>query len=491
MKTFRIIFPGLFVAQIIATLQVYISDIGLYRSLDAIKSAGYFTVPNQHIASGLRELSTAFFGGIFFTLSVGAGISLLTLLAVWVWDRIFSRNRLLLIPFLIVWMWVLAKINNPEICPIVTSYFLVIPPIVFASTIRWMSMRAGGKTRLGEIACTVPLLLIALLWAFQMGSNLFLDIRDTLLLSNSFGTKINDLYYTYTLYPAEVFKTQEQKMLKTYRLRNARNTSSSKSLEKTLEGQDYLHVEGYAAADLIIEKEENGVLIFKNRGKAILMTSLEDFLLKPSIMLQEFSAKSDRYAFFRQFTFISILIGFPIILYIVTFALIHTVLRLFLDPKGSVIITSIICFSIGVVLLLPFFNDGKDVNAGNLDSVLESGHWRNRVAALKIIQQKGLDIAGFGNYRPMLTSQHVPERYWLAGALGVSRRPETYRDILGLLDDASPNVVCKAFDALGRRGDKSIVGEIMKRIETSDHWYEQWYAYKALRTLGWNQTKSG
>ena len=490
MKTFRIIFPGLFVAQIIATLQVYISDTGLYRTLDAIKSAGYFTVPNQHIVSSLRELSTAFFGGIFFTLSVGAGISLLTLLAAWVWDRIFSRNRLLLIPFLIVWMWVLAKINSQGICPIVTSYFLVIPPIVFASTIRWMSMRVGGKTRLGELACTAPLLLIALLWAFQMGSSLFLDIRDTLLLSNSFGTKINDLYYTYTLYPAEVFKTQEQKMLKTYRLENARNTSSSKALESTLEGHDYLNVEGYDDADLTIVEEEKGGLIFKNRGKAILMTSREDFLLKPSIVLKEFSAKSDRYAFFRQFTFFSILIAFPILLYVVTYALIHTVLHLFLDPKGSAIITSMICFSIGVALLLPFLSDGKSVSAGNLDSALESGKWRNRVAALKIIQQKRLDIAGLGDYRPMLTSQHVPERYWLAGALGFSRSPETYRDILVLLDDASLNVVCKAFNALGRRGDKRIVGEIMKRIETSDHWYEQWYAYKALRTLGWNQTKS-
>ncbi|MDD5723216.1 MAG: HEAT repeat domain-containing protein [Syntrophales bacterium] len=490
MKTFRIIFPGLFVAQIIATLQVYVSDIDLYRTLDGIKSAGYFTVPNQHIASGLRDMSTAFLGGIFFTLSVGAGISLLTLLAAWIWDRVFSRNRLLLVPFLILWTWVLVKTNSQGLCPVVTSYFLVIPPTVFASTIRWMPMRSGGKTLLGEVACTVPLVLIALLWAFQTGSsNLFLDIRDNLLLSNSFGTKINDFYYKYTLYPAEAFKTQEQKMLKTYSLENAGNTSLLKPLERELENHDYLNVEGCENVDLMVGEEENGVLIFRNRGEAILLTTLGDFLLKSSTVLKEFSVKSDRHAFFRQFTFFSILIGFPIILYIVTYALIHTVLHVFLDPKGSAIITSAICFSIGVALLLPFFSDGKAVNAGNLNNAVESGHWRYRVEALKIIQQKGLDVAGFEYYKQMLTSQHVPERYWLAGALGFSRGPETYRDIFILLDDSSPNVVCKAFEALGRRGDKSIVREIMKRIEASDHWYEQWYAYKALRALGWNQTK--
>jgi len=30
----------------------------------------------------------------------------------------------------------------------------------------------------------------------------------------------------------------------------------------------------------------------------------------------------------------------------------------------------------------------------------------------------------------------------------------------------------------------------LKRIETSDDWYNQWYAYRALRNLGWKQSKS-
>ncbi|HOO90716.1 MAG TPA: HEAT repeat domain-containing protein [Syntrophales bacterium] len=487
MKTFRIILPGLLVAQIIATLQVYISDIHLSLSLDAIKSAGYFAVPNQYIVSGLRELSTAFFGGMFFTFSAGVGISLLAFLAAWVWDRIFSRNKLLLIPFLVLWIWVIAEVNSHGVCLIVSSYFFVIPPIVFTVFMRRIS---GEKAPFKEAACSIPLLLLALLWTLQMGTSPFQGIRDVYLLSNSFGAKINDFYYAYTLYPAEVFKTQEQKMLKTYRLENASGISFMQSLERTLEGRDYLYVEGYDDVDLTIKDEGNGTLLFKDRGKTILTTSLEDFLLKPSAVLQEFSAKTDRYAFFRQFTFFSILMAFPILLYIVTYTVIHRIFRLFLDTRDSVIITSIICFFIGVAFLLPLVGIGKNVNTGNLSSAMESGQWRNRVAALKTIQQKRLDISAFGNYRPMLTSQYAAERYWLADALGYSRKPEAYRDLLVLLDDPSPNVVCKAFEALGRRGDRHVVPEIMKRIEASDHWYEQWYAYKTLRTLGWKQTRS-
>jgi HEAT repeat protein len=60
---------------------------------------------------------------------------------------------------------------------------------------------------------------------------------------------------------------------------------------------------------------------------------------------------------------------------------------------------------------------------------------------------------------------------------------------LALLDDPCPNVVSTAFYAIGQRRDKRAINEIIKRIEVSDDWYNQWYAYKALRNLGWKQTK--
>jgi len=87
-------------------------------------------------------------------------------------------------------------------------------------------------------------------------------------------------------------------------------------------------------------------------------------------------------------------------------------------------------------------------------------------------------------------SPHIAERYWLARALGVSRQSETYDDLIAFLDDPSPNVVSMAFYALGKRGDRRAIKEIMTRIEASDNWYNQWYAYKALRKLGWKQNRS-
>jgi HEAT repeat protein len=101
-----------------------------------------------------------------------------------------------------------------------------------------------------------------------------------------------------------------------------------------------------------------------------------------------------------------------------------------------------------------------------------------------------MEVADFQAYKGMLASPYIPERYWLVRALGFSRKSETYKDLLAFLNDPHPNVVSMAFYALGRRRDRRAVKEIITRVTISDDWYNQWYAYKALRTLGWKQKRS-
>ena len=121
---------------------------------------------------------------------------------------------------------------------------------------------------------------------------------------------------------------------------------------------------------------------------------------------------------------------------------------------------------------------------------MESGRWQDRVAALKVVERKGIEIGDFRAYKKMLKSPHIPERYWLANAMGVSRKPETYSDLLSLLNDPNQNVVCKAFYALGERKNPDAIKEIIRRIDMSGDWYSQQYAYRALRELEWKQTGS-
>jgi hypothetical protein len=486
----KVVLLGLLTAQVLSTIQVYLSNADLYSKLRSISDAGYLAIPNQHVMDSLRALSPAFFGGIFFTLTVGASLSLVPFAVAWIWLRLLSRKRRFLIPFLLLWFGCLVYINRGGLCPMVTGYFLIIPPVVFAATYRWDPEQTKPKARLNGIMHIVPILLLALLWASQLGNDMFVDIRDNLLLSNPFGRKVNDFYYKYTFYPAEVFKPLADKTLKTCHLEPVKQRPTMQSLENTLRNHDYLNVGRHEAVDLGIAQEGED-LLFQNQGETVLRITPQDFLSRSGEVLRDFSSRIDIYGFFRRFTFLSLLVGFPVALYVILQTLICAASSLFLNPRPSSIIATVFCFLFGVLLLVPVhLSKAKKLDERNVSQALESDRWQDRVAALKIVQDEPIDVATFTTYQKMRHSPHVAERYWLARALGRSRKPEALDDLIAFLDDPNPNVASMAFYALGKQGDPRAVSEIMTRIEVSDSWYNQWYAYKALRNLGWKQTGS-
>ena len=510
--------PGLVVAQLIATLQVYASNADLHRTLLLLKEAGYLIVPNQHILPRLLSLKVAFWGGLFFTLSVGVFLTFLSWSAAWAWTRLFSRNRLFLFFCLLAGLISLVLINGQGFCLLITLYFLFIPVIVFLVAAK-LSPQGESSPRYQSLLLLVPILLLSLLWATQSDSRFFLSLRDKLLLSNSLGTKISDFYYEYAYYPAEVFKSLDQKLLKSCSIGSVERKPIQQALERTLIAYDYLPVDGTRhAADLVV-RESNGVLSFQRDGNTILQTNLQEFLASPGKRLHEFSQKSDTCSPFRSFTLFSLLVGLPLVLYALCFGLLFffiSFVRLSVSPqplvasgaaKGGLTspsirgrqgeggqripawIASLLCLVLGAAFFFYVHGSVKEESI-DLARALTSDHWEIRVSALKLIDQKKIEIGDFEAYPRLVKSSHVAERYWLVRALGSSRRTGTYRDLLTFLDDPNSGVVSMAFYALGQRKDSRAVPEILKRIETSDDWYNQWYAYRALRNLGWKQSRS-
>jgi hypothetical protein len=58
-----------------------------------------------------------------------------------------------------------------------------------------------------------------------------------------------------------------------------------------------------------------------------------------------------------------------------------------------------------------------------LSEALNATSWQQRVAALRRVVSQRLDIADFPAYRRMLATPNIPERYWLARALGGESTP--------------------------------------------------------------------
>ena len=129
-----IVLIGLLIAQILATIQVYLSNIDLHATLTAVDSAGYLSIPNKQAMGSLQEFRPAFFGGLFFSATIGAGISIGAMAAAWLWTRAFSSPKSILLIFVMIWAAILVLINSRGFNLIPTLYFLVIAPVVFALT---------------------------------------------------------------------------------------------------------------------------------------------------------------------------------------------------------------------------------------------------------------------------------------------------------------------------------------------------------------------
>ena len=485
---FSALLIGLALAQILATVHVYLSNRELYDSLMAIKDAGYLTIPGSHVMGRLQKIGPAFCGGLFFTFSIGAGISFFSLALAWIWHRLFYRKTFLLYFFLILWLGGLTALNFHGFKLFVTLYFLVIPPVVFVTAAKSISYLNDQNRHPYETIHMIPVIVLALFLAWQIDSRMFTDFRDIYLLSNPVGSKINKFYYKYTLYPAEVLKSLNQKMLKTGMI-EGKKTVVTRTLENILLNYDYIPIKRNIDADLKIVSIEDD-FIFKNHDSPVLRISSKKFFAAPHRAIMEFEQKSDTCALFRQITFLSLLTGFPLAVYVIVQGGISILFGFFFSLRTSSVIASALCFVLCIVFIFSFqLNRSRDISEKNLADALNSGRWQDRVAALKFIDENGLEIKQFQAYPGLLKSAYIAERYWFVRTLANSRNPETYRDLLSFLNDTHPNVFSMALNALGKRGNKDAIGRIMQVMETSDDWYHQWYAYKALRALGWRQTK--
>jgi hypothetical protein len=481
---------GLVLAQILATLQVYLSNAHLYDSLVAIRDAGFLPVPNHYIMDQLHNFRPAFYAGLFFTFSIGTGISFLSLASAWIWDRLLLRRRYFLYLLLMVWLAGLILLNFNGFNFLVTLYFLMIPPAVFTTALRGLNRLEAPDRRYNEIIHILPVVVLALLLSWQLDNRMFTDFRDIFLLSNPIGSAINRFYYKYTLYAAEAFKSLDQKMLKTCAIDSAENNTAAPLLEKLLADYDYIPIGSRHAVDLTIAFAGDD-FIFENHGKNVLRISSNAFFADPGKALKEFSQKNDAFVLFRRIAFWSLLTGFPLAIYVLMQGLITIVLGFYFDPRKSSVIASALCFLLCAILFFAFhLNRSREVPLSDLAEALNSSRWRTRVAALKTIEEQGLEIKRFQAYPRLLASANVAERYWFARTLANSRSPSTYRDLLTLLDDQQPNVLTMACYALGKRGNRQAVGSIINLIERTPDWYSQWYAYNALKALGWRQKKS-
>ena len=483
---------GLLSAQIVATAHVYLSNLDLLQATEAVMRSGYLAVPNALVTARLDSLSTAMAGGLFFTLSIGSGLSLITLVAVWIWDRVFQRRRQEAFLFLLAWLTALYLINGNGFNIVATIYLIVVPLVTAVAAILLLPVRTTLISPTGVLWPVSAALILTLIWSLVMDDHLFINIRDHLLLANRAGQSITDAYYDYTLFPAEAFKSLAQKQIHTCVLNDSLGRANYKRLERSMRSRDYLPVPGGYPADLTIDLDKDAArFTMSDNQHRVLTVSAQELFGHPEKVLQTFSDQKDRNRTFRKLTLICLLIGFPLVLYSFIFSLAVALPSLLFPVRLSAVIATIICITIGIVLLTPVYQGHTAANASkNPNANLASPSYATRIAALRRACQKKQDIVAEAAKHALETSPHIAERYWLARSLAYANGSQASAMLQRLAGDPASIVACQALWAMGERKSQALIPQIIDRINTTPGWYIQMYAYRALRTLGWVQPQS-
>lgn len=483
---------GLLSAQVVATVHVYLSNLDLLRTTETVMHAGYLAVPNGFVVHKLGSLATAMAGGLFFTLSIGAGLSLSTLVAVWLWDRAFQRRFKATFSCLFLWVCGLILVNANGWNLVATTYWVVVPLVTTVAAIQLLPPKTTLLSPLGVLWPVSAAIVLALLWGMVMDRHMFTNIRDHLLLGNRAGQAISNAYYAYTLFPAESFKSLEQKQIRTCVLDDSLPPSLRSRLDKTLRTQDYLPVTAGHPAHLILARGNQSMQLKLISGhRTVFQVSEKELLTRPTEVLSRYSRELDRNGMFRRLTLAGLLLGFPLVLFAFLFSILTCLPDLFLTVNLSNAIAAVVCILMGGMLLIPVYQ-GHSARPSATDSAagLSAASSTVRIAALRQACDDHLDVFLEARAQGLEKSPHVAVRYWLARSLACSKRPGARSMLIGLADDPVPLVACQALWALGKRNDRQSIPDIVERLEDSSHWYIQMYAYRALRTLGWVQPKS-
>ncbi|MFP4194672.1 MAG: HEAT repeat domain-containing protein [Desulfobacterales bacterium] len=488
----RLLFPaaaiagGLALSQVLFTILVYLSNIDLLAESEALRAAGYLVVPNETLTREFDRIAPAACGALFFTLTAGAGLTLTAFYAAWLKTRVFPKSRIYIAAVASAWLAGAAACNLNGWNPGFTIVFLAVPAPVFAFAVRRMPEKRPGDVYVHAVHVIV-VAAATLGWMPCLQQDAFLDIRDRVLLSNPAGQKVNEFYYNYTLYAAELIKPPGGRLINACIIENKTPGTGSENAAQKLIEFDWLPVSDGDAARLTVKSGSSGIE-FASRGRVVLKTGADDFFSNPRKTLDKFSQQADDKKFVRRFTLAGLIVGFPLALYIFLHAGLCSVLRPVRSTPLRSAAASGCCLALAAAFLIPFYGPG--INGSDKESIemlIDSESLYDQRNALKSAAKKGHDPLAFDIARELSDSTSVPVRYWLARALANSRRPEAGKMLLSMTKDPSPNVSCMAYAGLGSTGNAQTRKFILERFRNIDHWYVQRYAYKALRKLGWKQ----
>lgn len=428
---------GLTVCQVLAAIQmVHVNSWLVARSLDAAAGSALFVPGPSALRDALSPIAI-FNGALFLTISIGSGISLLTILAV---AAAKSECRLLKTGFWIVCasgLYLLVQVNRNGPNLFGSACLVLIPLSICLVAYRLqLSFRFPAMTPARLFQLSVLLLLIAA-WISVAGRESFTRLRDRLQQSTGCGVSITQFYYRYAFSAAASLKSYRQRRMHTWFIEPGTDPRVVEDLANRHAILTQALVSERAHADLILQTRGSD-LILKTPRRTVLTVPLDDYLSNPTAVRWRFSALSDRQQALRGFAYLSLLIVLPLLGGLLLHAFGFRIAAVVLSRRRADFSASFLVLFCGLALLY----------------LLQSSHHR------------------------------ISARSRLAGAAinAVSLNDAT--ELQHLVSDQPPAIVCQSIRLLGDEKPDSARPILRSVIRTSESWYLQDCALQSLLQLG-------
>lgn len=420
-------------STLISFIHIFHSNITITNMVKPQLMAGHLAVPNQTVADTLTGPMPALAATPFFVLTAGSFVIVAAIVSLILIYRMNIPERTAAAVYLSFWAIITLVLNYGCFSFITAAHTLLISLVVWSFVGKQAKEIAQLKRKNNRVfVFFLALAVIGSCFLVKGDRGMFLRTRDYLLLSNPYGQIVSQWYYTYSPHASQALKSTVKKPL-----------PSKKYLENR-------SIETHSSRKIGLP---DNMVIFRSLCLAGLIVALP--LLVSCL-------------FFLSICFLAARIMPKIIP------------RKFSDYLAALLTTAVAIFLLFYLTPMEIGTDKNDIEHG-----LNANSPRTRIETLRVIFSSRGEIFNYLTPEKIyeISQASVPERYWLAMALGISRDRRNFALLERLAKAESINVQCAALKALAQGGGNLSRKIVIDKIRNSPHWYVQETALGALKQL--------
>jgi len=481
--------------QIAGTGMVRLSSQHLVAHQHIALEAGYGPLPEAGREEELTSWRFTVAAGLFYSLSLGIGLTVLETACIAVMTHIFTSLAWLLAIFSISALFLLLYVGSISTNTLWTTgaFFLSLLATLGLLLREQKNKRFKFAFHFSSHCLFVPIIIAMIIIAYMSGVRDFVAVRDLLLLPHSMGQKIIDFYYNHTLMAARPLESVAQK---SWLL--ARGNPSDFSPEQWNHMQLLLLKKGIFIVstkspsrctwyDLSIVNKEGKIFasLAHNAAAHALPLAMDSGSISEA--LNKLSQDLDPMRPLKRVLSVCIGIVCPLFFLTVAARLIIWIFNLTVHRLNIIVVVAIwVCA--GILLIgLVVTGPGRSLpsNEESLNNIAWTGNAFQRVRAARMLA----GAAEKGNLREVfLKLVEHPDfrvRIWAAQGLSYYSGHEVTEALLRLNHDVHLAVVTSSIYALSRQLDVKVRDALMSLCTNYPQSYVRDAAFRALKRRGW------